>query len=584
MEAATTTQEPAAETTASSFAKSLFLGEIHEEMVFPFPRPETEEQNKIRALNASMRELGERIDTREIEEKRWLGDDLVRELGERGLCGLYVPEKYGGQGLSQTGYCRVFETFAQIDGTLSVVMGVHQSIGMKGIVLFGSDEQKERFLPDLASGRKLAGFALTEPEAGSDAYHLQSRAVQQTDGSWVLNGEKRYIGNGGTGSVFVTFARAEVGGEDRHIALILEKGMKGFEVGERYDTMGLRGNDLRRLYFNDVRVPAENVLGEPGEGFHIAMQVLNNGRLSLGTGSVGATKGLLDRVIEHTTERRQFGRPLAEFELVQDKIAWMVSYLFGLESMTYLTCGMVDDGVPDYSLESAICKVSGTEFLWYAANRALQLKGGAGYMRDEPYEKVLRDIRIFPIFEGANDVLRAFIALTGVKPLGEQLSGLGELELTDPIGSLGVVVDYVSGRVKREVRPDRLTRTNQEISKQADAVADQVKRLRDVSEGLLRKHGKEIIERQFQQKRLSDAVSDIFAQVALLSRVSAILEDQGAEVSGQEIYIADTFCRRAAGRVQRAFDQIEDNDDERMVAIAKLALKRGEYGYALFED
>jgi acyl-CoA dehydrogenase family member 9 len=584
MEAATTTPQPAAETSASSFAKSLFLGEIHEEMVFPFPRPEPDEQDKIRALNASLRELGERIDPREIEEKRWLGDDLVRELGERGLCGLYVPERYGGQGLSQTGYCRVFETFAQIDGTLSVVMGVHQSIGMKGIVLFGSDEQKERFLPDLASGRKLAGFALTEPEAGSDAYNLQSRAVEQADGSWVLNGEKRYIGNGGTGSVFVTFARAEVGGKDRHIALILEKGMKGFEVGERYDTMGLRGNDLRRLYFNDVRVPAENVLGEPGEGFRIAMQILNNGRLSLGTGSVGATKGLLDRVIEHTTQRRQFGRPLADFELVQDKIAWMVSYLFGLESMAYLTCGMVDNGVPDYSLESAICKVSGTEFLWYAANRALQLKGGAGYMRDEPYEKVLRDIRIFPIFEGANDVLRAFIALTGVKPLGEQLSGLGELELTDPIGSLGVVVDYVSGRIQREVRPDRLTRTGNELKSQADAVADQVKRLRDVSEGLLREHGKGIIERQFQQKRLSDAVSDLFAQIALLSRVSAILEDQGAEVSGQEIYIADTFCTRASGRVQRAFDQIEDNDDERMVAIAKLAIKRGAYGYALFED
>ena len=584
MEAATTTQQPTEATEASSFSKSLFLGEIHEEMVFPFPKPGQAEQDRIRALNTSLRELAEDIDPREIEEKGWIGDRLVRELGERGLCGLYAPEQYGGQGLSQTGYCRVFETFAQIDAALSVVMGVHQSIGMKGIVLFGSDEQKERFLPDLAAGRKLAGFALTEPEAGSDAYHLQSRAVLQPDGSWVLNGEKRYIGNGGKGEVFVTFARAEVGSEDRHIALIVEKGMKGFEVGERYDTMGLRGNDLRRLYFNDVRVPAENVLGEPGEGFHIAMHVLNNGRLSLGTGSVGATKGLLDRVIQHTKERRQFGRPLADFELVQDKIAWMVSYLFGLESTTYLTCGMVDAGVPDYSLESAICKVAGTEFLWYAANRALQLKGGAGYMRDEPYEKILRDIRIFPIFEGANDVLRAFIALTGVKPLGEQLSGLGELELADPLGSLGVVIDYVSGRIQREVRPDRITRAHPELSKQADSVADQVKRLRDVTEGLLRQHRKGIVERQFQQKRLSAAISDIFAQVALLSRVTSILEDQGADVSGQEIYITDTFCARAAGRVQKAFNQIEDNDDERMLAIAKLALKRGEYGYALFED
>ena len=584
MEAATTKQRPETGEEVSSFAKSLFLGEIHEELVFPFPSPEESEQERIRALNAAAREIAGEADPRTWEEKRWIGDDTVRRLGEAGLCGLYVPERYGGQGLSQTGYCRVFETFAQIDATLSVILGVHQSIGMKGIVLFGTDEQKERFLPDLAAGRKLAGFALTEPEAGSDAHGLKSRAVKQPDGSWVLNGEKRYIGNGGKGDVFITFARAEVGGEDRHIALILESWMKGFEVGERYDTMGLRANDLRRLRFNDVRVPAENVLGEPGDGFHIAMHVLNNGRLSLGTGSVGATKRLLDMTIEHVKERRQFGQSLAEFELVQDKIAWMVSYLFGLESMTYLSCGMVDQGVPDYSLESAICKVAGTEFLWYAANRSMQLRGGEGYMRTEPYEKILRDIRIFPIFEGANDVMRAFIALTGVKPLGDELAGLGDLALGDPVGSIGVLVDYVSGRIQREVRPDRISMAHEELKPHADAVSGQVKHLRDVSEKLLREHRKEIVHRQFHQKRLSSAVSDIFAQIALLSRVSSILADQGVEPSGQEMYISETFCTRAASRVHGVLDQIESNDDERMTAIAKLALKRGSYGYALFED
>jgi acyl-CoA dehydrogenase family protein 9 len=478
----------------------------------------------------------------------------------------------------------VFETFAQIDATLSIVMGVHQSIGFKGIHLFGTDEQKERFLPDLASGRKLAGFALTEPNAGSDAYNIESRAVKQPDGSWVLNGEKRYIGNGGTGSVFSTFARCEVDGRDTHIALILERKMKGFEVGERYDTMGLRGNDLRRLYFRDVRVPPENVLGEPGEGFRIAMHVLNNGRIGLGTGSVGATKGLLDRAIAHVRERRQFGRPLADFELVQDKIGWMVSYLFGLESMCYLTCGLVDAGVADYSLESAICKVAATEFLWYAANRALQLKGGAGYMRDEPYEKVLRDTRIFPIFEGANDVMRAFVALSGMRPVGERLSDLGEVGLGDPIGSIGVLVEYVGGRIQREVRPDRITAAHPELSELADSVSDQVKALRGVTESLLREHKEGIVDRQFAQKRIADSIADIYAQFAVLSRVTRIFEDQGVEPSGQERYIAETFCTRAGRRVGARLRQISENDDERMSAIAKLAYKRGAYGYALFED
>ena len=577
-------EKPESGAAASSFTKSLLLGEIHEEMVFPWPEPDAEEQRKVRDLNAKAREIGDSIDHRQVEEDRWIGDDNIARLGEAGLCGLYVDEKYGGQGLSQTGYARVFETFAQIDATLSIILGAHQSIGYKGIHLFGTDEQKERWLPDLAAGRKLAGFALTEPEAGSDAYHVRSRAVQQPDGSWVLNGEKRYIGNGSKGDVFTAFARAEVDGKDRHIALILEKGMDGFEVGERFDTMGLRGNDLRRLYFNDVRVPAENVLGEPGDGFHIAMSILNNGRIGLGTGSVGAAKKLIDLTIDHVSERRQFDQPIADFELVQEKIGWMVSYLFGLESMAYLTCGLADAGVEDYSLESAICKVAGTEFLWYAANRALQLAGGEGYMKDHPYEKILRDIRIFPIFEGANDVMRCFIALSAMKPVGEKLSGLGNIGLGDPIGSIGVLADYAAGRVKRQVAPESISMAHPELEKHADAVSEQVRELAAVTEGLIREHKKDVTFKQLQQKRLADAISDVYAQVAVLSRVTAIFADQGVEPSGQERYIADSFCRRAAGRVRSQLRQMERNDDDRMTAIAKLAYKRGEYGYSLFTD
>lgn len=577
-------EKPESGRAASSFTKSLLLGEIHEDMVFPWPQADAAEQRKVRELCARAREIGGSIDHREVEEERWIGDENIRRLGDAGLCGLYVDERYGGQGLSQTGYARVFETLAQIDGTLSIILGVHQSIGYKGIALFGTDEQKERFLPDLAAGRKLAGFALTEPEAGSDAYNLRSRAVRQPDGSWVLNGEKRYIGNGSKGDVFTAFARAEVDGKDRHVALILEKGMEGFEVGERYDTMGLRGNDLRRLYFHDVRVPAENVLGEAGDGFRIAMSILNNGRIGLGTGSVGAAKKLLDLTIDHVKERHQFDQPLANFELVQEKVGWMVSYLFGLESTAYLTCGLVDQGVEDYSLESAICKVAGTEFLWYAANRALQLRGGEGYMKTDPYEKIMRDIRIFPIFEGANDVMRAFIALSAMKPVGERLSELGNIGLGDPIGSIGLLADYVGGRVKRGVRPERITQAHPELERHADAVADQVKELAAATEGLIREHRKNVTFKQLHQKRLADAIADVYAQVAVLSRVTSIFEEHGVEPSGQERYIADTFCTRAADRVRGHLRQIESNDDERMTAIAKLAYRRGEYGYALFED
>ncbi len=406
----------------------------------------------------------------------------------------------------------------------------------------------------------------------------------QPDGSWRLNGEKRFIGNGSRAGVIVTFARAEVNGKDSHIALILEKGMKGLEPGERYDTMGLAGNDLRHLYFRDIRVPPENVLGEPGDGFKLAMQILNNGRLSLGTGCVGAAKQFLDLAIAHVTERHQFGRALADFELVQEKIGWMVSFLFGLESMAYLTTGLVDAGVKDYSIESAMCKVSGTEFLWYQANRALQLAGGEGYLRQHPLRARAAQHSDLPHLRGGQRRAPVVHRAVGSEAAGRGAEGAG------PAGSVGPdPLARRAGRVRRRpdrprgpsrppfARPFRAARSGRSGDRPGQAA-------RGVSEGVLRRHGRDIIEREFVHKRLADAAADIYAQVAVLSRVTSIFDEQDPELSGQERYIAETFCTRAAHRVRANLRMVEDNDDDRMTALAKLAYKRGSYGYALFED
>jgi acyl-CoA dehydrogenase family protein 9 len=557
----------------SSFAKALFAGRLPAVMVMPYPRLDADEQRHVDNLIGDAREfLDSNYDATMVEQQRWVGDDIVRGLGERGLLGLYVAPEYGGQGLSQTGYCRVMEEFGGYDASLSVVMGVHQSIGMKPIHLFGSDEQKARFLPDLAAGHTLAGFALTEPGAGSDMRGITTRAERQADGSYVLNGEKRWIGNGGKDVVCV-FARSDHG----PVALIVEKGMPGFDAPDRYDTLGLRGNDLRRLTFRDVRVPKDNVLGEPGDGLRIAMHTLNNGRMSMGTGVVGATKRLIELAINHTTAREQFGRPLAEFELVEDKISWMMSYLYGFESMAYLTTGLVDAGVADYSVESAMAKIAGSEFHWYAVNRVFQLLGGRAYMADSPAAKALRDSRVFTVFEGANDVLRAFVALAGLKTVADEVADLRHLNLADPIGSIGILADYAGQRLLRRIRPDRLDTVHPTMRRHADRVTDQVGQLRVTAEKLLRIHGTDIQSKQRQQKRLTHAVIDIYAQIATISRTTALFDDQGTEASGQERYMANTFCNRAAGRVAEQFDRVDDNDDEQTHTIARLAYNLGGY-------
>ncbi|HZE40854.1 MAG TPA: acyl-CoA dehydrogenase family protein [Stackebrandtia sp.] len=556
-----------------SFAKSLFAGNLHADMVFPYPKLGRSEARTVSGLITSATDLLEaEYDPAAVEKQGWVGDDIIRGLGERGLLGLYVAREYGGQGLSQTGYCRVMEEFGGIDATLSVVMGVHQSIGMKPIHLFGTEDQKGRFLPDLAAGRKLAGFALTEPGAGSDAHGIQTWASRQTDGSYVLNGEKRWIGNGDK-DVLCVFADSDEG----HVALIVEGHFDGVDASYRYETLGLRGNSLRHIRFRDVRVPPENVLGEAGEGFRIAMHTLNNGRMSLGTGAVGGAKSLIRQAIQHTEEREQFSRPLSEFELVEDKIGWMVSYLYGLESMAYLTTGLVDTGVKDFAVESAMVKVAASEYLWYAVNRVFQLFGGAAYMADSPIAKTLRDSRIFPVFEGSNDVLRAYTALSGLKTVADSLGDLKNLTLSAPIESIGVFAEYVVERISRTVSPDKMDQAHPRLKPLADSVSNQVVHLRATTEKLLRLYGKDVELRQRQQKRLAHATTDIYAQIATISRTSSLFSSQGVETSGQERYIATSFCQRAAKRVANQFDRVDDNDDEQLRSIARLSYNRGGY-------
>ncbi|MCU1405111.1 MAG: acyl-CoA dehydrogenase [Glaciihabitans sp.] len=576
-------------TVKPSFSKSLFLGQMASEIVMPYPVFDPAEKVRVDASVASARDfLSNTYDPWKAERDGWVGDDVIRELGERKLTGLFIDEKYGGLGLSQSGYCRVMEEFGRVDGTLSVVMGVHQSIGSKPLYLYGTEEQKERWLPDLAAGRKLAAFVLTEPNVGSDAFHLETRAERQGDGSWLLNGEKRWIGNGDK-DVLTVFAQSELG----HVALIVEKGMEGLSTGPRFQTLGLKANHLQRVHFNNVRVPAENLLGEPGDGFRIAMNTLNNGRMSMGTAISGGMKQFMQLSLEHTTQRAQFGRALIDFELVEDKIAWMNTQIYGLESMSYLTTGLVDRGTADFALESALTKIAASDTGWYALNRAVQVHGGEAYMDDHPLSKAIRDFRIFPIFEGSNDVLRAFVALNGLKALSEDLPDVAALKLSEPAKALGVIGPYIAGRVNRALRPEKLAGVHPALAKQAAAVAEQTVELRDHAEAALRRYGKNVQEKQLVQKRLSEAASGIYAQVAVISRISGVLKREKGEIAdgashgrsaadvAAEKTVAVNFCKRAAREVGRQLRGLEVNDDRYTRAIGTRVRETNGYGYSL---
>jgi acyl-CoA dehydrogenase family protein 9 len=291
-------------------------------------------------------------------------------------------------------------------------------------------------------------------------------------------------------------------------------------------------------------------------------------------------KRFLELSLEHTEARQQFGRPLADFEMVGDKLAWMTRQIYGIESMSYLTTGLVDRGDTDFALESAMTKVAASDTGWYALNRAVQLHGGEAYMADHPLSKALRDFRIFPIFEGANDVLRAFVALNGLKTLSEELPDVASLSIGDPGRALGVLAPYVAGRVQRRLRPERPVGVHPALAKQAAELGDQVSRLRERTEGALRKHGKKVQEKQLVQKRLADAASGIYAQTAVLSRASTALQEARAD-SEAERHLAVGFCQQSARGVGRLLRALEVNDDRHTADLARATRASGGYSFSL---
>ncbi len=567
-----------------SFARQLFFGSVEDEEVFPFPDELSKDERETLAslLDPLDRFLRERIEAG-IDHDQLLDKELLEELKQMGLFGLLIPTEYDGFGLSTTGYARLFERIAATDASIAATIGAHQSIGCKGIVLFGTEEQKQRYLPSLATGERVAAFCLTEPSSGSDAASIRTRARLSDDGEhWILDGGKLWITNGGFADVFTVFAQTEVerdgNKQDLITAFIVEREFGGVESGPEEHKLGIKGSSTTAIHFDGCKVPKDNVIGEVGGGFKIAMTILNNGRFGLAAGCVGGAKRLIRIAAAYANERTQFNKKLREFGLIKKKFANMALQVYAAESMTYMTCGLMDRGQRDYAIEAAMSKVLASEMMWQVSNECLQVMGGLGYSREYIFERFVRDSRINMIFEGTNEILRLFIALSGIQAPGKHLRELASA-LKDPLENYSMLLTALVSRVRDRVITEELDCAHPKLKRPAVLIEEKTDAFGQVVERLLRHHGKSIIDEQLLVERLADIAIDLYAMVAVVSRATRALE-QSRPSAAHEALLASVFCEHANRRIRRrlrAVEQGRKNGDVQLKQIADELFANGGY-------
>nr|XP_004226828.1 acyl-CoA dehydrogenase family member 9, mitochondrial-like [Ciona intestinalis] len=536
----------------ASFARELALGNLNMKWIFPFPTlPSEDDLSELNQLSDAVgRFFDEKVDSKKMDEEGKFDPEVVQGLKDLGLFGMQIPVEYGGLGLNNVQYARVAEELSS-DAAVTVMLAAHQAIGLKGILIAGSEEQKMEYLPKLATGEWAAAFCLTEPSSGSDAASIQSKAHLSDDGQhWVLNGEKIWITNGGFADVMTVFAKTKVMDvndevKEKVTAFIVERKFGGVSSGKPEDKLGIRASNTCAVSFVDTHIPVKNVLGEVGGGFKIAMNILNSGRFSMGTTVAGQLKRLITLASEYANQRTQFGKKLAEFELIQEKIFNMAMQAYAMESMAYMTAGQMDimdsNGEPqDCSIEAAMVKIYSSECAWSSVSECLQIFGGLGYMKDFPYERMLRDSRILLIFEGTNEILRLYVALASLQYAGAKLQ---QRLKAFKAGSMREKLTAISDQFKEEwylktgsdrgqvpepsfsVRNYSKTKSwlDPSLIPMGEMLEESTLLYRRRVYQMLRKYGKKIQDQQLVLKILADSAIQIYGMTAVLSRCNKSL-------------------------------------------------------------
>src|SRR6058998_1797047 len=567
---------------ALGFAKGLFQGHFVSDWVMPYPRIPAAQQTELDETLRELRQfLDEHLHPAEIDRQADIPREVIDGLGRVGVLGMTAPKEYGGRGFSQMANCKVLEEIGRRCASTSVFVNAHHSIGIRALLLFGTHEQKQRWLPKLSTGEQLGAFALTEKEAGSDAANVQMQARPSEDGShFILNGEKRYITNAAIAHELTVMARTPVPGKEGKTAItafLVTPDMPGFEILEaRMPKMGIRGTATGRFAMSDVKVPKENILGPPGKGLKVALTVLDVGRTRFGACCTAAARTCLELAVRHANTRKQFNKTLGNFELVKKKIARIAADAYAMEAMTTVTASLIDRGLEDYMLETAMLKVFTTERLWECINDVFQIYGGSAYFVDLPLERMMRDARINQIGEGANEVLTSFIALVGMRGPGMEFKEIYDTMMKpwrqDGVKAWGAGLKRLSAAVKV---PDVPVQSEQ-LRTHARQLGRLIWRFNFAVNRALITYREPILDMQLLQERIANAAMDLFASTCVLSRYDAELEfaQRNGNSSSLDHSAADLFLRQSFRRIRGFLAGLTDNDDKSVLATADGCLAR----------
>ena len=563
---------------ALGFAKGLFLGQFVADWAMPYPRIPAAQQVELDKSLAEVREFLDReLDPVAIDREADIPRHVVDGLARVGVLGMTAPKEYGGRGFSQRAYCEVLQEIGARCASTSVFTNAHHSIGIRALLLFGSREQKQKWLPPLVTGQQLAAFALTEKEAGSDAGNVQTKAEPSADGShYILNGEKRYITNAAIAQVLTVMARTPVPGSNKSAitAFLVTPDMPGFSMLEgRMEKVGIRGTATGRFAMHDMAVPKENILGPLGKGLKVALTVLDFGRTTFGACCTGAAKTCLRLAVEHANSRRQFKKTLGEFDLVKKKIARMAADVYAMEAMMGVTASLIDRGLEDYMVETAMLKVFTTERLWEAVNDAFQIHGGSAYFTDSPLERMLRDARINQIGEGSNEVLTSFIALVGMRGPGMEFKEIYDT-MFNPSRGLGKAWTAGMNRLGAAVKIPSVPVKSETLRSQASQLGRLIWRFNLSVNRALITYREPVMDMQLVQERIAAAAMEMFASACVISRLDAELQgvEKNGNAAGGGHQTALLFLRQSFHRIRRFLGELTDNDDNILLATANAVL------------